>query len=269
VTVIEALPRILPKEDADVSDLIASALRREGLTIHTGAKLTQVTNPGGVKRLTLEAAEGTRNLDVDAILVAVGRAANVQGIGLEEVGVRFERSGVVVNDRMQTNLPSVYACGDVAGPYLFTHMANQQARIVIQNTLFPVKARISYRVVPWCTFTDPEVAHVGLGEDDAKRQGIPHRVLRFDLAEVDRAVCDDATEGFLKVLTPPGKDDILGATLVGAHAGEMFHEIVLAMHARELHPAHAGLAARLPGVAAGVAEVRALSNLRALGVPCG
>jgi pyruvate/2-oxoglutarate dehydrogenase complex dihydrolipoamide dehydrogenase (E3) component len=198
----------------------------------SGTKLTRVERSGGAKRLTLEFGGSTRTLDVDEILVAVGRSATVHGIGLEEAGVRFERSGVTVNAKLQTSLPSVYACGDVAGPYLFTHMANQQARVVIQNTLFPFKAKIDYRVVPWCTFTDPEVARVGLNEDDAKQQGIPHRVLRFELKAIDRAVCDDATEGFLKVLTPPGKDDILGATLVGAHAGEMFHEIVLAMHAK-------------------------------------
>jgi pyruvate/2-oxoglutarate dehydrogenase complex dihydrolipoamide dehydrogenase (E3) component len=191
-----------------------------------------VERAGAGKRLTLETAQGGRSLDVDEILVAVGRAPNVQGLGLEEAGVRFERTGVVVNDRLQTGVPTVYACGDVAGPYLFTHMANQQARVVIQNALLPVKARIDYRVVPWCTFTDPEVAHVGLSEEEAQRQGIPHRVLRVEMAEVDRAVCDDATEGFLKVLTPPGRDDILGATLVSAHAGELIHEIVLAMQAK-------------------------------------
>jgi pyruvate/2-oxoglutarate dehydrogenase complex dihydrolipoamide dehydrogenase (E3) component len=231
VTVVEALPRILPREDEDVSALIAAALRREGLEVYNAAKLTRVEHGASGKRLTLEAGGDTRILDVDEILVAVGRVANVQGIGLEETGVRFGRTGVLVDARMRTNVRSVYACGDVAGPYLFTHMANQQARVVIQNALFPVKTRINYRVVPWCTFTDPEVARVGLSEDDARRQGRPYRMLRFDLTEIDRAVCDGVSEGFLKVLTPPGRDTILGAVLVGAHAGEVFHEIVLAMHA--------------------------------------
>jgi pyruvate/2-oxoglutarate dehydrogenase complex dihydrolipoamide dehydrogenase (E3) component len=232
VTVVEALPRLLPREDEDVAALIAGVLRREGIVVHTGAKLTKVESGSFGKRLTLETGGAPLTLDVDDILVAVGRAPIVQGLGLEEVGVRFERGGVAVNDKMQSNLPSVYACGDVAGPYLFTHMANQQARVVIQNALFPVKARIRYRVVPWCTFTDPEVAHVGLSEDDARRQGLPFRALRMELSEIDRAVCDGATEGFLKVLTPPGQDTILGATLVGAHAGELIHEIVLAMQAK-------------------------------------
>ncbi len=231
VTLIEALPRLLPREDEDVAALITGVLRREAVAVHTGAKLARVETGAFGMRLTLETGGGLQTVDVDGILVAVGRTANVQGLGLDEVGVRYERRGVLVNDKMRTNLPSIYACGDIAGPYLFTHMANQQARVVIQNVLFPVKARISYRVVPWCTFTDPEVAHVGLSEDDARRQGVPYRALRFDLAEVDRAVCDGATEGFLKVLTPPGKDTILGASLVGAHAGELIHELVLAKQA--------------------------------------
>ncbi|HUJ75806.1 MAG TPA: FAD-dependent oxidoreductase, partial [bacterium] len=232
VTVAEALPRLLPREDEDAAALVRQALEAEGLAVHTGARVTGVQATAGGKRVLLERPGAPPlALEVDEILVATGRQPNVEGLGLEQAGVAVHAGGVQVNDRMQTTAPSIYACGDVAGPYLFTHMANQQARVVIQNALLPVPARINYRAVPWCTFTDPEVARVGLNEQEAAQRGIACRVLRVELADIDRAVCDGVQRGFLKVLTPPRSDVILGATLVGPHAGELIHEIIVAMGA--------------------------------------
>ncbi|MCH8883183.1 MAG: FAD-dependent oxidoreductase, partial [SAR324 cluster bacterium] len=173
-----------------------------------------------------------QTFEADELLVAVGRRAHLRDLGLEQVGVATEQGLVRVDARLRTSVPSIYACGDAVGPYQFTHMAGQQARLVIQNALLPFKARMNYRVVPWCTFTDPELARVGLSEDEARQQAVPYRVIKVPFDSNDRAVCDGETEGFLKVLTPPGRDVILGATLVGAHAGELLHELVLAMQAR-------------------------------------
>jgi pyruvate/2-oxoglutarate dehydrogenase complex dihydrolipoamide dehydrogenase (E3) component len=258
VTVIEAQKRLLPREDPDAAQAVAAALREDGVAVWTGATATRVEMADGAKRLHVAsagtaptgaeptgldiAATAPRSalsgaglppfLDVDHVLVAVGRVPQVEGLELEQAGVLADAGGVQVDAHLRTTSPSVYACGDAVGPYRFTHMAGQQARIVVQNALLPFKARIDYRVVPWCTFTDPEVARVGLGEAEARAQGIAFRTIRVDLAHNDRAVCDGQARGFLKVLTPPGRDDILGATLVGAHAGELIHEAVLAMHKR-------------------------------------
>jgi len=235
VTLVEMGERILPRDDADAAALVREALERDGVRVVTGATVTRAEGGEGGKRAQLRhAGDGAaeEEVEVDEILMAAGRRLNVDALGLEAAGVRMDNGRPALNDRLQTSLPSVYACGDLAGPYLFTHMANQQARVVIQNALFPKKARMDYRVVPWATFTDPELAQVGLTEAAAEAQGIPYRVLRIPYAGVDRMVCDDATDGFLKVLTPPGRDDILGATMVGAHAGELIHELVLAMSKR-------------------------------------
>lgn len=232
VTVLEALGRLLPREDADAAEIVTAALREDGIEVLTATRAVGVQDLAACRRVEVDGQEGRRSLDVDQILVATGRVPNVEGLGLEEAGVAYDKGGVTVDDRMRTTSPSVYACGDVAGPYLFTHMANQQARTVIQNALFPVPTRMDYRAVPWCTFTDPELAQVGPTEEQARERGIPARTLRVNFADVDRAVCDGEPRGFLKVLTPPARDDILGATLVGAHAGELIHEILAAMRGR-------------------------------------
>jgi pyruvate/2-oxoglutarate dehydrogenase complex dihydrolipoamide dehydrogenase (E3) component len=236
VTVVEMLPRILPREDADAAAVVAESLRADGVTLRTGMQAVRVEGgPGGKSvlcRPTGQEGAPEEVIEVDEILVAVGRRAALEGLGLERVGVATERGRIRVDARLRTSVPSIYACGDAVGPYQFTHMANQQARVVIQNALLPFKTQINYRVVPWCTFTDPELARVGLNEDDARAQGVPVRVLTVPFSGNDRAVCDGETTGFLKVLTPPGRDTILGATLVGAHAGELLHEVVLAMQAR-------------------------------------
>jgi len=236
VSVVEMLPRILPREDADAAAVVAQSLEADGIALRTGLQAVRVEQGPSGKRVVCrphgDAAAPEQVLEVDEILVAVGRRAQHEGLGLEAVGVATERGRIRVDARMRTSVRSIYACGDIVGPYQFTHMANQQARVVIQNALLPFKTRMDYRVVPWCTFTDPELARVGLSEEEAQERGIPVRVLRIPYGALDRAVCDGAETGFLKLLTPPGRDDILGATMVGAHAGELIHELVLAMRAR-------------------------------------
>ncbi len=232
VTVLEALTRLLPREDADAAEIVTAALREDGIEVLAATRAVSVGVRANTRRVEVEGPGGRRSLDVDRILVATGRVPNVADLGLEEAGVAYGNGEVTVDDRMRTTSPSVFACGDVAGPYRFTHMANQQARAVIQNALFPVQTRMDYRAVPWCTFTDPELAQVGLHEEEARARGVPVRALRVDFADVDRAVCDGEAHGFLKVLTPPGRDDILGATLVAAHAGELIHEMLVAMRGR-------------------------------------
>ncbi len=236
VTLVEMLPSILNQEDPDVSREVGRAMETDGMRIVTDRRVARVELENGGKKIFLAEVSGRgereESLVVDAILVAAGRQPNVRHLGLENAGVAFGKKGVQVNRRLQTSIASVYACGDVAGPYLFTHMANQQARVVIQNAMFPLKTRIDYRVVPWCIFSDPEVARVGLNETEAGKQGVPYRVTLVPFSGIDRAVCEQDTRGFLKVLTPPGRDDILGVSLVGSHAGELIHEMVLAMQER-------------------------------------
>ncbi len=235
VTMVEMAPRVLPREDPDAAEVLAASLRADGVRLLTGTLALRAEKNGAGKTVFCRPLENEgaaeEALEVDEILVATGRRPNTDGLGLAEAGVAHGRDGVRVDRRLRTSARTVYACGDVAGPYLFTHMAGQQARVVIQNALLPFKTRIDYRVVPWCTFTAPEVARVGLNETEAAERGIAHRVLKVDFASNDRAACDGDTQGFLKVLTPPGKDVILGATLVGAHAGDLIHELVLAMQA--------------------------------------
>ncbi|MFI5400103.1 MAG: dihydrolipoyl dehydrogenase family protein [SAR324 cluster bacterium] len=241
VALVEVQARLLPRDDPDAAEAVAAALREDGVRVWAGARCTRVETTGGAKRLYLAPTGSGPSaglppaIEVDHVIVAAGRTARVDGLQLDQAGVLAEPDGIRVDARLRTTCPSVYACGDVIGPYRFTHMANQQARVVVQNALLPVKTRIDYRVVPWCTFTDPEVARVGLNETDAQAQGVPFRTIRVDLAGNDRAVCDGdgrTGAGFLKVLTPPGRDDILGATVVAAHAGELIHEAVLAMSKR-------------------------------------
>jgi pyruvate/2-oxoglutarate dehydrogenase complex dihydrolipoamide dehydrogenase (E3) component len=236
VTLLE-MARLLPKDDPDAAQVVAAAMAADGVALRTGVQVRRVERAAGRKRIVFapagaEAGRDEQHVDVDEILLAVGRQPNVAELGLEAVGVRTHRGGIAVDERLRTHVPGIFACGDVAGPLLFTHTANQQARVVIQNALFPIKARMDYRVVPWATFTDPELAQVGLHEEEARANRIPFRTIHIPFAGVDRMVCDDARAGFLKVLTPPGRDDILGATMVGAHAGELIHELVLAMQAK-------------------------------------
>jgi pyruvate/2-oxoglutarate dehydrogenase complex dihydrolipoamide dehydrogenase (E3) component/uncharacterized membrane protein YdjX (TVP38/TMEM64 family) len=234
VSLVEMAPRLLPREDAEVGALLAERLAHEGLHVATGHKALRIESAadgqGGV--LVAEADGAEVRLAFDRLLLALGRAPNTQGFGLQELGVELgPRGHVAVDGLMRTNFPNILVAGDVAGPYQFTHMAAHQAWYAAVNGLLAPfwTFKVDYRVVPWVTFTDPEVARVGLSEDEAKAQGIAVEVTRYGIDDLDRAIADSHDEGFVKVLTPPGSDRILGACIVGAHAGELLPEFVLAM----------------------------------------
>ncbi|CAN5916442.1 mercuric reductase [soil metagenome] len=229
VTLLEALHQILGREDRNAASIVERSLRGDGIEINCCAKIVQVRSEGAEKVLELESEEGTHELRVDEILVGVGRTPNVEGLGLDAAGVAFEKVGVTVDDRLRTSNPRIFAAGDVCSRYKFTHAADAMARIVIQNALFLGRARASALTIPWCTYTDPELAHVGLTEPDIQAQGIRYQTLTQDLAEVDRAVLDGEASGFVKVHIRQGSDEILGATIVARHAGEMISELTLAM----------------------------------------
>jgi dihydrolipoamide dehydrogenase len=232
VTQLDMAPRILPREDEEISALMTERFKAEGINVLTNHKTTAFENVDGENWCLAETDGNSVRVPFDLVLIAIGRKANVTNMGLEALNVELNPQGTVaVNDYGRTNIPTIYACGDVAGPYQFTHMASHQAWFATVNALFGKfkKFKIDYSVVPWATFTDPEVARVGLNETDAKEQGIAVEITRYDLAEHDRAIAEGETIGFVKVLTPPGKDKILGATIVGAHGGELIGEFVLAM----------------------------------------
>ncbi|MBI2783547.1 MAG: FAD-dependent oxidoreductase [Gammaproteobacteria bacterium] len=238
VTQVEMLPRLLIREDPEVSDTLQARFAAEGITVLLDTRAIRVEMIADQKTLICARAGQELRIPCDQILVAVGRAARLEGYGLEELGVKTGKT-IEVNEFLQTSFPNIYACGDVAGPYQFTHTAAHMAWYCAVNALFaPLlrlrggKFRVDYSVIPWATFTDPEVARVGLNETEAKARGIPHEVTLFPLADLDRAIAEGATEGFVKVLTVPGRDRILGATIVGAHAGELIAEFVLAMRQR-------------------------------------
>ncbi|TVS17783.1 MAG: pyridine nucleotide-disulfide oxidoreductase [Gammaproteobacteria bacterium] len=232
VVQIEMGDRLLPREDAEVSSAVYERFRNEGIDVRLGAQATSVHQDGGLKWINVETAEGSELIEFDELLVAVGRKANVKGFGLEELGVELNGNGTIaVDDFLRTNYPNIFAVGDVAGPYQFTHAAAHQAWHAAVNALFGTfkKFRVDYSALPWSTFIDPEVARVGLNEQDARIHGIDYDVTTYDLAELDRAIADGADAGFIKVLTVPGKDRILGATIVGHHAGELISEYVTAI----------------------------------------
>ena len=230
VTQVEMAPRLLSREDADVSELVMQRFALEGVDVRVGHAAQRVVVEGGEKILLAEHQGQEVRIPFDEILVAVGRQANLQGYGLQELGVTTGRT-VEVNGYLQTNFPNIYAAGDVAGPYQFTHTAAHQAWYAAVNALFdPIKKfKADYRVIPWATFVDPEVARVGLNEQEAVAQGVPYELTRYGIDDLDRAIADGTAHGFVKVLTVPGKDKILGVTIVGEHAGDLLAEYVLAM----------------------------------------
>lgn len=232
VTQVEMLPRILIREDPEVSDMVASSLRDDGVEVLVNHKATKVVVENGEKTLECDGPEGEVRIGFDVILVAVGRVANTQGYGLEELGIGTTRSRTVqTNEFLQTVYPNILACGDVAGPYQFTHTASHQAWYAAVNALFGrfKRFRADYSVIPWATFTEPEVARVGLNETDARERNIAHEITVYRIDDLDRAITDSEAHGMVKVLTVPGKDKILGATIVGEHAGDLIAEYIMAM----------------------------------------
>ena len=227
---IEMAPRILIREDEDVSRIASSFLEDEGVEVLTNHKAMSVEHEGDEKILVVEHNGIEKRIAFDDLICAVGRSARLQGYGLEELGIPVQRT-VQTNEYLETLYPNIYAAGDVAGPYQFTHTAAHQAWFAVVNALFGnlKRFKVDYSVIPWTTFIDPEVARVGLNEQEAKEQGVAYDITRYELGELDRAITDSADHGFIKVLTVPGKDRILGVTIVAEHAGELLAEYVLAM----------------------------------------
>lgn len=230
VTQVERGDRVLPREDLDVSELAKRSLEASGVTVLTRHEAVEFAIDQGERIVTLQSPEGERRIAFDALIVAVGRKARLTGYGLEELGIDTQKT-VVTDDYLATIFPNIYAAGDVAGPYQFTHTASHQAWFATVNALFGQlwRFKADYRVIPWTTFLDPEIARVGLNEQEASEQNIEHEITIYPLHELDRAITESETGGFVKIITPPGKDRILGVTIVGAHAGELLAEYILAM----------------------------------------
>ena len=230
VTQIEMLPRVMIREDEEVSAFARQALEADGINILTGHKALRCEKTAEGKFIVVETAGVEKRIGFDVLLCAVGRSARLKGFGLEELGIPVGRT-VQVNEYLETNYPNIFAAGDVAGPFQFTHTASHQAWYAAVNALFGTfkKFKADYSVIPWATFIDPEVARVGLNEQEAKEKGVAYEVTRYGLDDLDRAIADSATHGWVKVLTVPGKDKILGVTIVGVHAGDLLAEFVLAM----------------------------------------
>ncbi|HJV66518.1 MAG TPA: mercuric reductase [Geomonas sp.] len=244
VTVIARGNQLLDREDRDAAAILQATFIRDGIGLEFGVNIERVETRGTGKVLQLERDGHRFELAVDAILVGIGRAPNVEGLGLEAAGIGYDQGGVKVSDTLQTSNPRVYAAGDICSRYKFTHMADAQARILIANALFLGRQKNSALTVPWCTYTDPEIAHVGMYEADAAAQGIGSVTFTVPFSEVDRALLDGEAEGFARVHLKKGSDRILGATIVARHAGEMINELSLAISSglglsaigRTIHP---------------------------------
>ena len=233
VTILTDVRRLLPRDDREASAVVQEAFAAEGIEVVTGCRVTSFRqNPEGTITAEMDGDCGERTVTASRLLVATGRSPNVENLGLETAGVRFDaHRGVPVDAALRTNVPHIYACGDVTGPYRFTHTADYQARLVVRNILLPPplpRAKADYRYVPWVTYVDPEVAHFGLREEDAASQGIAVDVHRHLNDDLDRAITESATQGFVKVVTRKGKDEILGATVCAPRGGEILHEIMVA-----------------------------------------
>lgn len=232
VTQVEMAPRVMLREDPEISTMVAESLSRDGVQTLTNHLATGVIQHAGMNTLICKHKDEDIKIPFDVILVAVGRKADTQDVWDENLQIELSKNGKLeLNELLQTNYPNIYACGDVAGPYEFTHTAAHQAWYASVNALFGAfkKFRVDYSVIPWCTFTEPEVARVGLNEEDARNQDIEYEVTRYDISDLDRAIADEEAHGVVKVITPPGKDKILGVTIVGDHAGDLITEYVSAM----------------------------------------
>jgi len=232
VTIVGRNKRLLSREDEEVSNMVLESFRQDGMTVLTSHAAKRFETKDDKNSLICDYDGKEVEIEFDQVLIALGRKANISGFGLEELDVKLtERGTVDTNPFLRTNYPNIYACGDVAGPYQFTHTAAHQAWYVAVNALFSPfkKFKVNYTVIPWATYTDPEVARVGLNEMEAKAKNIPHEVTTYGIDDLDRAIADDEDYGCVKVLTVPGKDKILGVTIVGAHAGDLIAEFVSAM----------------------------------------
>ena len=232
VTILDIADRILPKEDKDVSLFMETVLKEEGITILKSHKILEFINIYNKNSAVVEFNKEKKEIYFDYVLLSMGRKARVSGFGLEELGVKITNRGTIeVTEYLETNYPNIFACGDVAGPYQFTHTASHEAWYASVNALFGIfkKFKADYTVIPWTTFTDPEVSHVGLSEEDALSKNIQFDLTKYDIHELDRAITESENKGFVKILTSPGTDKILGVTIVGHNAGEIISEFVLAM----------------------------------------
>jgi pyruvate/2-oxoglutarate dehydrogenase complex dihydrolipoamide dehydrogenase (E3) component len=233
VTVVEVLPTLLPREDPDAGRLMAEVLEAEGIAVRVGHGVERVARGAdGTKALHLRDADGAGHvLEVDEIFVATGRPANTDGLGLEEIGVRLDRGAVKVDAALRSNVKGIWAAGDVTGGLQFTHVAEYQAKLVLRNALFPFPRKASYATVPWVTYTDPEVARVGLTEQEAQERFDRVKTYRYPFADLDRAIVDGHTEGFIKIVTRKN-GRIVGATVLGSGAGDLILPVVMAMNGR-------------------------------------
>lgn len=235
VRVVDLAPTLLPREDADLAAVIRTQMEADGIEFHLGVTPTKVDGKAGAISLSIKDKSGQeKQLTASHLLVAAGRKMNIEGLGLEAAGVQVDKGRIVSDATLRTANKHIYVCGDVAGSFQFTHMAEHHAGVVLRNILnpLPVKfAKAETRVVPWCTFTEPELARVGISETEAKQQNLPHRVYKFPFEEMDRARAEGDTEGFAKIVTDM-KGVILGAAIAGPHAGEIIHEYVLAIAKR-------------------------------------
>ena len=232
VTQVEMMPTIMGREDDDAKEIVAASLKGSNVNVLTEHRALRVETENSHKILVCDNNGEEVRIEFDDILVAVGRAANTDGLGLDKLGIKLRKNGTIeTDDYLRTSVDNIFACGDVTGPYQFTHTAAHQAWYAVVNSLFGFikKFKVDYRVIPWATFTMPEVARVGLNETDAKAQNIPYDVTKYGIDGLDRAIADGEANGFVKVLTQPGKDKILGVTIVGHHAGDLISEYVLAM----------------------------------------
>ena len=232
VSLVEMTPRILLKEDDEVSKLVSEVFKKEGIEILTSHKALKFGKDSNGKYLICQALEKEIRIDFDQVLIALGRTPNTSGFGLENLAVKISESGTIsVNKFLQSNYPNIYACGDVAGPYQFTHTASYQAWYASVNALFrPFKKfAVDYRVIPWCTFVDPEVARVGHSESEARALKLEFEITKYEISDLDRAITEGEDHGFVKVITQKGSDKILGVTIVGDHAGDIISEYVAAM----------------------------------------
>jgi pyruvate/2-oxoglutarate dehydrogenase complex dihydrolipoamide dehydrogenase (E3) component len=233
VFLLNSHPQILVREDRDAAAIIEKVFDREGIRRVMPCATNRVEREGEVRRVYLECGGKERVLEVDEILIGVGRVPNVEGLGLEKAGVEYDRRrGVSVNDRLQTSNRKIYAAGDISSRYQFTHTADAAARVVVQNALFWGSKKYSSLTIPWCTYTDPEIAHVGMYEKDAAEKGVAVDTFTVDMSDVDRAVLEGEEEGMVRVHVKKGSDTILGATIVARHAGEMISEVSVAMEGR-------------------------------------